>query len=302
MNANSPGEKFPFEELIIRFVGIIIPLAPLIVLAAAFIINGIEPISGKALNQVILGSLFFIALQVAIALELRVRKIDKSVATTSGRIDDLDSRARIIERFASDTSRRMESPICAGYVNNLECVDAWYDYVADATRNATASIKDASLTSRHWPTKSDAAKRYQVERKAAICNKKIEYKYLTVFQESEDVSRLDDILAWAEMSDWDHNYGAKYIPLHDLSQALMFSFVIIDDQEVIIAFYNNESGPSEQSVSIKNNKEAIGLFSRYFEYLFSNAVAINSPKGVNVDIVNKIRNRLTEGTDQTNRT
>jgi hypothetical protein len=272
MNIQTSNNKVPFEEKIIQVVGILISLAPLIVLAAAFIANEITPIPDKQLTRIILGSLFFIALQIAISLELRVRNI---------------------ERLTSDTCRRMESPICSGYVNNLESIDAWYNYVADETRKAEKSIKDASLTSRKWPMQSAAEKRYRSERKSAICNEKIAYKYLTVFQEDDDTSRLDDIIEWVRESGWNHDYQARYLSSSGVNYAVLFNFVIIDEKEVIIAFYSEKSGPSEQSVSISNNKEAVRLFSDYFDYLFDKAVMINTQKGIETDVVEKIRAKLT---------
>lgn len=162
-----------------------------------------------------------------------------------------------------------------------------YEYCTRRLRTARR-VKDATLGpgSERVPS---YRKKYYDDRRDIIKRQGIDYRYICMVGTNSRLERIIEDMRELEQFDFFVGYFETPSPFHP-----MISFLIFDDEEVIMGSYRRLNDPTQRKADILiKEPEVARAFSDYFEFLWERTTKLND-HGIRFDIVDSIRLRISE--------
>ncbi len=154
-----------------------------------------------------------------------------------------------------------------------------YEYLGSRIQTVIDNIKDVSLGpgSERIP---DYRQQYYNVRSQVIKQKDIYYRYLCMLATSSRVERVRN-----ELNEFSQNrFFVGFFESHP-DPIPMISFIVIDDEEVIVGAHRRLHSPSQRNSDVLiRHPTVVRLFSDYFEFLWDKAIKLNE-HGIRNDLL-----------------
>jgi hypothetical protein len=198
-----------------------------------------------------------------------------------------------IEQLSVDGIERVIKALGGVDVREFTNTQELYEYVVKRMHEAKKSIDDTTWGSAErtrTPASKKAHQKY-VEAISTVCTKgrSIVYREVMSFPPIEHLDRAESMLAKSL-----YNYNLKYYMYERESLPPLFSFMIVDSEEVIIGFYRAPYLPTERErrLAIKHPK-VVAIFQDYFDTIWKGAKTLKEGDKTDYTTLQSLKARLT---------
>jgi hypothetical protein len=204
----------------------------------------------------------------------------------------LERRSKLdkIENLVVESTERVISSLNGVEVHRLGSNQEVYEYAAKQMRKAKKSVDDLTWGPAEHKKTSASQKAYEdyIETISSICSKKtIAYREVFSFSTNDFIERAERMLH-KNLA----NYRLRYYQFHHRTTPPLLSFMIIDSQEVILAFYRAPFLGTEDEIQLAiRHPELVKLFQDYYNTIWQGA---NDLKAGDKSVLEKIKKQSAE--------
>lgn len=186
---------------------------------------------------------------------------------------------------------RIELPVSADMrTTRFPDITALYNYVSSRIVRAKRSITDITWgTHSHYRRQLDQETydKYVRAMRRAARKKSVSYREISNFAQPQYVERSRALFECA-------GYNVRYVDTRSLKIPLL-SFVIIDEEEVVFAFYREPARESDGEIYLSvQSRDVVELFQDYFETLWTTGLPIKEGKNVHIGRLDEVASQLSK--------
>lgn len=209
----------------------------------------------------------------------------------------------IVAAFSNATQARMplrrraappaiEMPVSADMRSTrFSDITALYNYVSGRIVRAKQSVADITWgTHSHYRRQLDQETydKYVRAMRRAARKKSVSYREISNFAQPQYVERSRALFECA-------GYNVRYVDTRSLKIPIL-SFVIIDEKEVVFAFYREPARESDGEIYLSvQSRDVVELFQDYFETLWTSGLPIKEGENVHEHRLDEVASQLSKG-------
>ena len=252
----------------------IIPLVTVLAGIIAIILQALVNLPDRIVLSVVLGLLCLLATQ------------------------EIVERSKKLERIEGLVRQSLDVVSRTGYQAHVKVLDGyeWFNYLTMRMSQVKKSIDDTGLIPRTWTRASRAERDYYATREEIVSSGRVHNRYIAIFYET---GRLDMVERFLSKYGAAKGYFASYFPIASQHCIPMMSFLILDEEEVIVGFYHTMyvAGEKDQGLVIQQ-PEIVRLFVDYYNFLWRESIKLNDMAGYDSSALAEVRKQLTQEKSQ----
>jgi hypothetical protein len=204
----------------------------------------------------------------------------------------LQQRAKIdnLERLIADSAERLIQSLRGVDVKVFSETRELYRYVAKRMKEAK-SIDDLTwgLSERERTPESQKAYEEYVSTIPKVCAKgSVTYREVMSFPAENSLKRADSLIRQGTPG-----YHLRYYEVASGHMPPLISFMVVDSEEVIFAFYRSGLLPSDKEIRLAvRHPEIVRLFADYYDAIWQGATRLEGSQQAALKVLQEIKSRF----------